>query len=396
MQTLLRRLLPAALLVASACGAPDPSACDAANQRIRDCFGVDFEECDDASAKRILAAPSCDAITAAADVDGKKDGGYCPRFLWWICGDDVEATCAAAGDGSRYASMTNSEKLDYHWQWGLCTEYGAPGNEDMAKGWQLLKDAAVGIGSSLLRLERAFTNSTDELDRGRKKLLHPYGSLVQVRFDRAPTDDSCHTEYTGLWSADSLVALARLGWGQDPKALGYVPGVALKFFIAGRSSVNLHLIPSLQGGEDPNYFAQAPTNVLPSPMAGAIKALVKYFKLFADQPLRLQLDHVAKVYADGTTLAASDAVAPYQIVLEPTAQARQLYQAELDLQPGVDFRVALEAIPSGTPLYDVLVTASATGCKERLGRLTTSSEFRASQWGDEKLYFQHAKEGQGL
>ncbi len=390
------RLLPAALLVATACGTPAATPCEAASRRIADCFGVEYEDCNDGEAAKILAAESCEAIAERVDPNNKQDGGFCPKFLWWVCGKPIEKSCAAAGASADYSSMWNDDKLNYHWQWGLCTEYGTSGNPELAKGWKVITDAARGVGSSLLRLERVFTNSTDELDAGRRKLLHPYGSLVEIELVRGAVDESCHTDFTGIWSQAKTTGLARLGWGQDPKAIGYVPGIAMKFFVVGRESVNLHLIHSLDGDPDkPNFFSQSLTNVLPLPTSGVVKVLVKYFKLFADEPLHLRLDHLAAVYSDGATLFAEEAIAPYQIVLEPSDEARQLYQQALDTDAHVDFRAAFTPIPAGTKLYDVYVTASADGCRERLGTLRTKTRFVASQWGDERLYFQHAIEGQG-
>lgn len=391
------RLVPAALLLSfGACAPAGDAACDLAKQKVRDCFGSELDQCDDASVSAINAAADCEAIASAANPDGKQDGAWCPRFLWWLCGDKLEATCSAAGNGAQYQSFSPAEQLAYHWQWGLCTEYGTNGNADLAKGWKVLTDAALGIGTSILRLDRVFTNSTDELDDGRRKLLHPYGSLVQLAYTRAEQNDACNIEYTGLWSEDSLTALARLGWGQDPKAIGYVPGIALKFFIPGRESINLHLIHSLEGDPDaPNFFGQSLTNVLPDVQSKAIKLVIEYFRHYADSPLRLRLEHAAGVYSDGTTLDPAESFAPYRVVLEPSQTAFYLYGAELDADRKVDFRDALQAIPPGTVLYEVFAYDHDGGCKQHLGTLTTKTEFRASQWGDERLYFQHAIEGQG-
>lgn len=49
----------------------------------------------------------------------------------------------------------------------------------------------------------------------------------------------------------------------------------------------------------------------------------------------------------------------------------------------------LTTIQIGTVLYDVYVLASPDDSEVKIGSLRTTSPFVTSNWGDEKLFFQH-------
>jgi hypothetical protein len=387
--------LSGALLLTSCTTESEADLCARASTHIQDCFGTELNECSADTAVELLDQ-TCDEITASAD--SAKADGYCPSFLWWICNRNPEPECPSSGSSSEYAQMSNAQQMNYHWEWMECTEYGVGNNPEFhSSGWDLLTNAALGAITSIPRLGRTFSNTTDELDQGRVKLIHPYGTVAQVEFIRNDIEDaSCNVDYTGILAEERVPGLARLGWGADPRAIGYVPGMGIKFFVEGADSVNLQVINTLDGDRNaPNFFAKTLTNILPTPQSVAIKPLVALFGLFADEPLHLRLEHIARVETDGSRVSSGDVVAAERISFVPTTAAFDLYQNEIDGNSRADFRDVFARFPAGTVLYDVYAQAQDGSCDQLVGTLVTTTDFRTSSWNDENLYFQHAIEGQG-
>lgn len=384
-----------ALTGCAASGATSSSPlCEQADAHVRECFGVGLDECNQSLAEDLLSQ-SCAQLEARATA---KTDGFCPSFLWWLCGEDPGYECAEAGDPADYPEMTSQQRFEYHWAWVGCTAYGQENMPEISRRpLEVLTEVAAGLRTSALRLGRAFTNSTDELDSGRVKLLHPTGSVAGIELIRPERTgaESCPSDYTGMFAEERLVGLTRLSWAADPRAVDYIPGVALKFFVDGEESINLHTISSLSGTEDRNFFGQAVTNVLEEPESRPMRIVLWLFRRVADDPLRLRLEHMARRSSDGTEVAADAVVAPYQIDLRPTPEVAAMYQRELERDSGLDFREALTAIPSGTALYEVYVS-DRDDCSQHLGTLRTTTEIVPSWWGDRRLHFPHAAEEQGF
>ena len=78
--------------------------------------------------------------------------------------------------------------------------------------------------------------------------------------------------------------------------------------------------------------------------------------------------------------------APHQIFFIPTTEVKSVPRASSST---VDFRHDLAKIPSGTKIYEIVATESATAPFVRVGQVVTRSEVVASKYGDEKLFFKH-------
>jgi hypothetical protein len=391
-------------ILASACTEEElpqdtSSACEDAAAHINECFGTELTGCTEDLAQQLLGQ-SCEEIAGSVEPARKADGGFCPGWLWWLCGDTIESqfSCESAGSNAGYDTWPAAERMAYHWSWIQCTEYGVDGNPGaVSSGWRLLLNSAQGISTSILSLDRPFTNNTDMLDEGRVKMLHPFGVMAQVVLSPVEPEEGaqCVTGYTGIFEDGPLEGLARLSWGADTAA-GYIPGIAIKFFIDGQSSVNVHLIHGLDPSDEPNFFEVSLTNSLPDPRSTAIRALAAYFGLFADNPLHLRLDHLARTHTDGTLVPSEDHVAPYRLTFEPTAEAQFLYGEALRDDPDVQLAEAFAQFEPGTALYEVNAQATEDGCSQHIGSLSVTTRFIAAAWGDQHLHFQHATEGQGL
>jgi hypothetical protein len=111
-------------------------------------------------------------------------------------------------------------------------------------------------------------------------------------------------------------------------------------------------------------------------------------------------DNLAAIRSNGSPVAHDNILAPYRLIFRPTAQA----MASSD--PTIDFRDDLARnIKSGTPIYEVFalrepqeIALNSKGIHQveallphgqKIGTITTDSEFIASAYGDYRLYFKH-------
>ncbi|OQV17921.1 hypothetical protein BV898_08050 [Hypsibius exemplaris] len=241
-------------------------------------------------------------------------------------------------------------------------------------------------------LTHAFTNAGDEMEEGRKQLLHPLGTIGKVQLNIFST-----STYSGVFQPGALSS-ARLSWARFDYSY-IMPGVGLKYFIDGQPSQNFHLMQDLEGfGPERNFFISHPTNCYPNPKSFAIRMVAKVFDAGvallpggvkdADRPEAtnaLGLYEQAAVTSNGKKVAK--VVAPYRLELVPNAAVGKVFEG----RDADDFRTVLGDIPVGTPIYDVMAQRETAESKaEFIGQIVTQSAFVASAYGDKKLYLQHA------
>ncbi len=226
---------------------------------------------------------------------------------------------------------------------------------------------------NLKGLRKTFDMGADERTP-RTKIFHPYGAVAKVVFEPVAGHG-----FTGLF-AHRTPGLVRLSLAVDDEE--YVPGIGLKLFVDGQPSRNVHAIPSFDGQASRDFFARAPSTVIPEPSNLAIKMFARLARRIAD-PLRRSVDHVAAVSPSGA--AVTSPRAPYQLVFQP---------ASVHFAPDTraDFRTELaRRVPAGSVIYTVHAKDPATGQLIRLGQLRTESGFVASAHGDRMLHFLHAR-----
>jgi hypothetical protein len=243
-------------------------------------------------------------------------------------------------------------------------------------------------------LKPAFDNGGDEMEPGRKKLLHPYGAVAKVEFRRVAED----TGYTGLFSGGSITAnpgIARISSGGAESVLGgFVPGMGLKFFVQGAASIDLHVMHGMNAQnvdtEGRNPFARPFSNEFQKEGATLfIKAGMKLFDLVHNPSNMLPLDQTA--YRDWNGASAQAPVAPRKVVFEPTPEVKATADAFVRAHRGVDHRVVLAVVTKsagegekGIPLYTVRNDQGGV-----LGTLVATSPFVPSRFGDRQLFFRH-------
>jgi hypothetical protein len=238
---------------------------------------------------------------------------------------------------------------------------------------------------------KALTAEGDELEQGRRKLIHAFGAEARLRLVISP---QAAGGYTGIFRSGAECVIGRFSLASKPEPDTSIPALALKIFIGGdQPSVNLHLMHSIDGQAGHNFFAQTFSNVLPPAIAFPKRLLSSGFERSAVQfgakdpnPGRLTLEHLAATLPDGNRIASPKA--PYQLLFKPTAPARALMQ---DASAEDDFRLKLAGLPVGQAVYDIYALAEGEPAENAklLGQLVLAAPLVSSRYGDEKLYFRH-------
>jgi hypothetical protein len=238
---------------------------------------------------------------------------------------------------------------------------------------------------------KALTGEGDELEPGRRKLIHSFGAEARLRLVISP---GFVGPYTGIFQSGSPCVIGRFSMASKPTADAAIPGLALKIFIDGdQPSVNLHLMHSVDSQPGRNFFAQTFSNILPPAEAFSTRVLSSFFERSAvrfgardPSPGRLTLEHVASMQSDGHRIGAPKT--PHQLLFKPTAQARALFD---DTNVADDFRLRLAKLPAGQVLYDIYTLGEHEPADraQLLGQLVLAQPVVSSRYGDETLYFQH-------
>lgn len=282
----------------------------------------------------------------------------------------------AFANSEAYQDLNSDQKQELVWQKISAKPYDTlPEMTFFApEDWKAMHAAraAKAAGS----LGKSFDHVSDEMPEGRVKIIHAYGSSVQIEFITLKNHP-----FTGLFKSGAL-GIARLSLGTPLATTGsFVPGMAIKLFIDSQPSKNMHVMQRLEGqGENSDFFKFTFTNKLPEPTDKGTKLGAKYFARFVENPIFLKVDHVAQYRSNGDK--EQTVVAPYQIFFQP---------ADVHLpENSKDFRAELAKIPVGSKLYDVFAQYSQhTKTPIHIGSIVTRSSFVASEYQDKKLYFQH-------
>lgn len=286
----------------------------------------------------------------------KPDDSTLPRGYAAMSADDKRAALALGIKSSKYAELPKLK------------------NTVWSKG-ALALNLVVNEGF----LRPSISAETDLTAPRREKIIHKWGVAGLVSFE---PDADAHL--TGLLSKPTH-ALIRLSAASDP-AEGFIPALALKFFVDGRPSVNLILGSETTGLDGQranwNFFAGGMSNRVSAPTNPQAKFLIKVASKVSSDPLRTDLESLFKHKVDGKL--ESRPQNPDELVLEPTAAIAKRTPAD----SRDDFRMTLASIPVATPLYDVYVRDTKGAPKRHVARLTTSTPLVASHLGD-RIFFKH-------
>jgi hypothetical protein len=233
---------------------------------------------------------------------------------------------------------------------------------------------------SVKHLKGSFTHGSDELEPGRIKVIHRFGTCAKVSLRI-----SAEHPFTGVF-ADGGPALLRLSDGAN---MGNpILGAALKFFVDGKLSLN-YFANAHKLGRPPKGFLS--TVLANSPQIGtdpASKLVGNRFQKTADAlggkrlyANYLPLHHMAGVQEDGT--AVGEPVVPDRMELHPTDEVLDVVGRK------GDWRERLAPLEAGMRLWQVKLAPAIDEPATAVGDFVLESGFVASAFGDERLFFQH-------
>lgn len=130
-------------------------------------------------------------------------------------------------------SLTACQKADSMWNDKIIpTMYGDLPTLTSPGVWDLFTLARTSFTI------RSLTNDSDELDVGHRKLVHAWGAEARFRFVASKSARG----YTGIYESGSDCVIGRLSMATKPTKTTTLPALALKFFISGYKSENLHIM----------------------------------------------------------------------------------------------------------------------------------------------------------
>jgi len=308
--------------------------------------------------------------------------------VFFIVGNEAESEQprSPASIPENYESLKAQEKQDILWDEVRATAY---------KELPEYKKFGVMQLISMSRQEIATKESlhSDFAPKGWKKYLHRRGAIAKVKI--VPRDGQ---KYTGIFQgADSAFLRLSLTYkvtGSRPVA----PGLALKVLRDGTYSANISALVSLNGQEkDHNFFQHPMSNIVPIGDGLGQSLVHKIFRKVSKYPEELVASDMAAINSQGEKI--KDVVAPRQLFFIPS-QGLTFAHDEHDVRE--DFM----NIPEGTTVYQIHVAPEkykdydyskytpedvAAFVKEshHVADIVTTSEFIASAFGDDGMFFRH-------
>ncbi|WP_131778720.1 hypothetical protein [Legionella bozemanae] len=229
----------------------------------------------------------------------------------------------------------------------------------------------------LFHLKPTFDHASDEIPEGRVKIIHANGSVGKITLIPAAGHP-----FTGIYQSGGI-GVARLSLATPPAEDNYIPGMAVKILVSKHPSLNLHIMNLLEGQKDNwNYFAKDFSNKIPHPTSWTLTAIEKIFEFTRDPANNLPLWHLAAWTSEGKYKGIP--IFPERIYFRPTDLVKNL----IPENSREDFRVSLLQVPMG-PLYEIY--GEYQGTEYHIGTLMLESPLLASNYGDQKLFFQHQR-----
>lgn len=291
----------------------------------------------------------------------------------------------ASTEPSNYDAMKACEKQDV--LWGKIQESTHKNLPDFAE-FGLFQLLAMSRQEISLKSSR----HSDFAPKDWKKYLHRRGSIAKVKI--VPTG----SHYTGLFQGAEC-ALLRLSLtykveGKRPVA----PGLALKVLRDGTYSANISALVSLSGQEkDFNFFKNPMSNIVPVGSDFGQKMVHRVFKKVSNFPEELLVNDMASLDAQGAKVQG-EVVSPRQLFFVPGS-----VKSSSDKH---DVRADFATIQEGTIVYQIFAAPAKYAAfdygnysdekakeflkeSEHVADIVTTSEFVASDFGDEGIFFRH-------
>lgn len=295
------------------------------------------------------------------------------------------ATCIPKGSvewdtdafsGNAYQRLSAADKMDQ--LWSAITQY----NTVICQQFDELENLFIQDP------RQSFGNmQSDEMPGTRNKLVHQQGIVAKAEF--VASDDS---PYTGVFEGAEhvLIRMSETDLFVDGVTEAANPSIALKFLRDGIPSANQFGMVSFEGTNTWDFFGNSFMSHLPKHEGECgPKTIAKYHTQASRFVYQTGSLGLAEAGQDGTEVENPDF--PYFLLFEPrntlpTTDGNSRFFEQLNGN----------AIPAGSVLFDVLAVDENDNRRPemsqnltKIGEIRTTTNFRQSLWGDEKLFFNH-------
>jgi hypothetical protein len=307
----------------------------------------------------------------------------CPEYVA-LSAKDKEARILELMKGSEYAKFPND--------------------------WVSLSANTIALGKTAHNgtIGETFDRYSDQYMTDHSKVIHTHGSVATVALVPTPSAE----KYTGLFrgAAHGVIRLSLVKDPEDP-CYGvpftkgcFSPGIALKAFRNGTYSSNLiamHLLGD--NARDYNFFGKSFKTWVPLPTGLGADVVNKIFAYAAKDPHHLANWEFASGGSGDENVDAAKVPSNVYFVPNPTIANRFSSSKH-------EFRDDLAKLSVNTALYNVVVVPGDKPClcklgksmepcedvttcdgHEVIGKVVTTSRFIASAYGDQSLFFNHAR-----
>jgi hypothetical protein len=307
-------------------------------------------------------------------------GGYC-----WL---GVPACCTnrtVASVPNHYDELTACEKQDILWkriEGSIHNELPPYSKFGLV---QLIK-------MSFQELQTKGNLHSDFAPERWQKYLHRRGAIAKVKL--VPKD----SHYTGIFQGADCgllrLSLTYMAAGERPVA----PGLALKILRDHVPSANFSALVSLDGQEkDFNFFKNSMSNIVPASQSIGAKLVHKVFSKVTNYPEELMLEDLGAIGTNGEKVSSPQF--PRQVFLIPSADLKfsstehEIREDFLSIPPGTVL-YQLHAIPDSYRNfnYTEYTPEKAESFRKEsvhIADIVTNSDFLASDFGDEGIFFRH-------
>ena len=286
---------------------------------------------------------------------------------------------------NNYEALSACEKQDILWNKVQATTYQ-----------ELPEYRPVGIAQLVAMSRQELTTKgnlhSDFAPEGWKKYLHRRGALAKVKIVAK------NNNYSGIFQGAECALLRLSLTYKTTKSRPVAPGLALKVLRDKTYSANISALVSLEGqGRDFNFFKYPMSNIVPMGEGIGQKIIHKIFRSVSHYPEELLANDMALIDSRGEK--AANLIAPRQIFFVPSSELNFSSDEH-------DVRKDFLNIPEGSVIYQIHVVSDKYSSFNYLNYtaenvssflkdsihvadIVTTSDFFASEFGDDGIFFRH-------
>ncbi len=154
-------------------------------------------------------------------------------------------------------------------------------------------------------------------------------------------------------------------------------------------------------GQNYNFFAKTFSNIVPLSDSLGAKFISMIFSRVDKRTNFISVNHLAEVTTAGKKISSTDAIAPTQLFLKKPVSINFASWPERDirldlmsLKVGATVLEVFTRVDEVKSDFAVMTREKSTNFEQRsklIGKLVLESEFIASEFGDDQLFFRHQR-----